>query len=179
MTVDRRRIHHQCGRLGQLRAFCHAARLKGFAEAAARLGLGAAAVSNHVRELEHGLEALLFERSGARTSLASGDETLYALAEPLVRAMDALTDRLTPGHDHSVSGRYVQPAVRRYGRRAARSRCQSGDRNRWIGGHQALCRERTGDLRNAQPLHPRNRSAFCHAARGLSPALPLPRVRAA
>ena len=105
MAVDRRRIYHKRDRLRQLRAFCHAARLESFTQAAERLGLGPPAVSLHVRELEHELESRLFERSTTSIRLTPAGETLYALAEPLVKGMDELPDDLMTRIDERVSGR--------------------------------------------------------------------------
>ena len=48
-----------------------------------------------VRELEHELEAVLFERSGPRISLSPAGEQLFAIAGPLVEAMDGLPDVVT------------------------------------------------------------------------------------
>lgn len=105
MAVDRRRIYHKRDRLRQLRAFCCTARRESFAQAAAQLGLSPQAVSLHIRELEHELESMLFERSASSISLTPAGETLYAFAEPLVKGMDGLSDNLMDRIDDSVSGR--------------------------------------------------------------------------
>ena len=95
MVVDRKRIYHKRDRLRQLRAFCHAARSQSITRAAAELGITQSAVSMQVRELEHELEAVLFERSGPRISLSPAGEQLFAIAGPLVEAMDGLPDVVT------------------------------------------------------------------------------------
>ena len=92
MAVDRKRIYHKRDRLRQLRAFCHAARSQSITRAAAHLGITQSAVSMQVRELEHELEAVLFERSGPRIALSPAGDELFAIAGPLVEAMDRLPE---------------------------------------------------------------------------------------
>ena len=103
MAVDRKRIYHKRDRLRQLRAFCHAAQFQSITRAAAHLGITQSAVSMQVRELEHELEAVLFERSGPRISLSPAGEQLFAIAWPLVEAMDGLPDVITGQLGDSVS----------------------------------------------------------------------------
>ena len=105
MAVDRQRIYHKRDRLRQLRAFCCTARRESFAQAAAHLGLSPQAVSLHVRELEHELQSMLFERSASSIRLTTAGETLFAFAEPLVKGMDGLSDSLMERIDDSISGR--------------------------------------------------------------------------
>ena len=92
MPVDRKRIYHKRDRLRQLRAFCHAARSQSFTRAGTHLGITQSAVSMQVRDLEHELEAVLFERIGPRVSLSPAGKQLFAIAEPLVEAMDRLPE---------------------------------------------------------------------------------------
>ena len=74
-------------------------------QAAERLLLSQPAVSLHVRELEHELEAVLFERHGPRISLTRAGECLYQLAMPLVEGMNRLPDVFAEEHDDgNVSG---------------------------------------------------------------------------
>ena len=94
MTTIRKRFSDKRDRLRQLRAFCHAARFRSITRGAEHLGLSQPAVSLHVRELQHELEAVLFERDGQRLSLTRAGEALYEIAEPLVQAMDELPDAL-------------------------------------------------------------------------------------
>ena len=103
MAVDRKRIYHKRDRLRQLRAFCHAARSQSITRAAADLGITQSAVSMQVRELEHELEAVLFERSGPRISLSPAGEQLFGIACPLVEAMDGLPDVLAGQLGDSIS----------------------------------------------------------------------------
>ena len=104
VTSDRRRVYHKRDRLRQLRAFCHAARYASITRAAERLHISQPAVSLHVRELEHELEAVLFERSGPRISLTRAGTRLFRIAMPLVEAMDGLTDSFTEELDDLLAG---------------------------------------------------------------------------
>ena len=90
MAVNRQRIYHKRDRLKQLRAFYYAAHLRSITQAAERLGLSQPAVSLHVRELEHELEAMLFDRGGPRISLTAAGETLFQLVSPLIEGVDDL-----------------------------------------------------------------------------------------
>ena len=94
MDVYRQRIHHKRDRLRQLRAFCHAARLRSITRAAEHLLLSQPTVSFHVHELEHELEAVLFERRGPRIALTPAGECLLRIAMPLVEAMETMSDTL-------------------------------------------------------------------------------------
>ena len=103
MATSRRRAHDKRDRLRQLRAFCRAAQRLSITRGAEDLGLSQPAVSSHVRELQHELEAVLFERSGQRLSLTPAGETLYEIAMPLVQAMDDMPDELVRGLAEEVS----------------------------------------------------------------------------
>ena len=105
MAAGRKRIHDKRDRLRQLRAFCRAAQRLSITRGAEDLGLSQPAVSSHVRELQHELEAVLFERNGQQLSLTPAGETLYEIAMPLVRAMDDMPDELVRGLAEEVSGR--------------------------------------------------------------------------
>ena len=104
MTVDRNRIHDKRDRLRQLRAFCHVAQRESITEAARHLGISQPAVSRHVRELTHELEAVLFERSGPRITLTPAGERFHRLARPLVEAMDRLPCDFLREIDDLISG---------------------------------------------------------------------------
>ena len=104
MAVNRERIYHKRDRLRRLRAFCHAAESQSITRAAAHLGVTQAAVSMQIRELEHELEAVLFERSGPRISLSPAGQQLFGIAQPLVEAMDRLADVRSEQFDESFSG---------------------------------------------------------------------------
>ena len=86
----KRRIQSKRDRVRQLRVFCETVRLGSVTAAAERLGLTQPAVSMQVRELELELGAELLERSGAGTAVTPAGERLHALADPLVRGVDAL-----------------------------------------------------------------------------------------
>ena len=104
MAIDRQRLYHKRDRLRQLRAFSHAARLGSAARAAEHLSISQPAVSLHVRELEHELEAVLFERRGPNISLTAAGERLYAIVRPLVESMESLAESFVDGLDDSVTG---------------------------------------------------------------------------
>ena len=87
-----RRIRDKRDRVRQLRAFCEVVRQQNLTRAAERLGLSQPAVSIQLRELEHELEAELFERYAGGVSPTPAGERLHALAAPLVRGVDALFD---------------------------------------------------------------------------------------
>ena len=95
MAVDRAGLYRRPNRLGQLRAFCHAARLESFAGAAEHLDLDPQMVSLHVRELERELETSLFARSGPRISLTASGRRFYTMAQPLVAGMEGLRESFT------------------------------------------------------------------------------------
>ena len=105
MAVGSQRMYHKRDRLRQLRAFCQAARLESITQAADSLGLSQPAVSLHVRELENEMEAILFDRSGARISLTPAGKRLYDLAESLVQGMDDLSTSFVERLDGAISGR--------------------------------------------------------------------------
>ena len=104
MAVDRQRIYHKRDRLKQLRAFCYAAKFESMTLSGEHLGISQPAVSLHVRELEHELEAVLFDRAGPRVSLTPAGEHLYRLAGPLVEAVDRLPATCASELDAPVSG---------------------------------------------------------------------------
>lgn len=104
MAVDRRWIVGKRDRLRQLRAFCRAARLGTMAQAAESLGLRPPAVALAVRELEHELDTMLFERGGGGVTLTAAGERLHALAGPLVDAMDALLEDFAERVGDDVTG---------------------------------------------------------------------------
>ena len=104
MAADRQRIYHKRDRLRQLRAFCHAARFESITRSAEHLSISQPAVSLHVRELEHELEAILFDRIGPRVALTDAGERLYRLAMPLVEAMDRLAGTFSDEPEDPYSG---------------------------------------------------------------------------
>ena len=104
MAIDRQRIYHKRDRLRQLRAFCHAAHFGSATRAADRLSISQPAVSLHVRELEHEMEAVLFERHGPNIALTPAGQQLYEIALPLVESMDRLSETFASGIEGSESG---------------------------------------------------------------------------
>ena len=122
MAVNRKRIRHKRDRLRRLQAFCHAARFESISRSAECLAISKSTVSLHVRELEHELGAVLFDRIGSRIALTEAGKRLYGLAMPLVEAMDALSasfpgeiDGQTSGEIHLAAGpsaaAFVLPAI--------------------------------------------------------------------
>ena len=79
-------------RLRQLRAFCHAARLRSISQAAEQLGVSQPAVSRQVRTLEEELSVILFNRRGPKIALTETGRRLLELAAPFVESMDRLPD---------------------------------------------------------------------------------------
>ena len=104
MAVDRRQNYRKRHRVPQLRALCEAARLGSLAQAAQRLGLSPQAASIHVRELEHELDAKLFERGRGGVTLTSAGERLLALAGPLVDGMERLFEDFGERVEDDVRG---------------------------------------------------------------------------
>ena len=104
MALDRRRIVHKRDRFRQLRAFCTSARLGSIARAAEELGMRPAAVSLQVRELEHELDARLFERGGGVKLTAAGAR-FHALAGPLVEKIARLFEDFAARIERDVTGR--------------------------------------------------------------------------
>ena len=111
MAADRRQLFQKRDRLRQLQAFCYAAKFGSMTRAAEELLISQPAVSLHVRELEHELETVLFERNGPRIALSRAGECFYELAKPLVEGMIALArgiadelEELTTGELRVASG---------------------------------------------------------------------------
>ena len=102
--MDRRHSVRKRDRLRQLRAFSRAARLGSMARAAEHLGLSPPAVALQVRELEHELDAVLFDRGGGGVTMTAAGERFHALAGPLVDAMDALLEDFVDRIEDDVSG---------------------------------------------------------------------------
>ena len=104
MAIDLQRIFRKRDRLRQLRAFCRAAELESITRSAEHLSISQPMVSLHIRELEHEVEALLFDRIGPRVALTSAGECLYRLAMPLLESMDHLTATVAPSLGESMGG---------------------------------------------------------------------------
>ena len=104
MAGDGKHHHPRRDRLKQLRAFCHAARLRSISRAAERIFASQPAVSQQVRTLEEELAVSLFERSGPRIALTPAGARLYQLASPLVEGIDRLPGTFIERHHGIASG---------------------------------------------------------------------------
>ena len=104
MATDRQQLYQKRDRLRQLQAFCCAARFRSMTRAAEQLLISQPAVSLHVRELEHELGTVLFERNGPRIVLSPAGERFYELAVPLLEGMDGLDCELARKLDDLDSG---------------------------------------------------------------------------
>jgi DNA-binding transcriptional LysR family regulator len=104
MAGDGKRDHPRRDRLKQLRAFCHAARLRSISRAAEHIFASQPAVSQQIRTLEDELAVTLFERSGPRIALTPAGARLYQLASPLVEGVDRLPDTFIEQHHGVASG---------------------------------------------------------------------------
>ena len=90
--MRQRRIRDKRDRVRQLRIFCEVVRAGSISGAAERLALTQPAVSIQVRELEHMVGAILFERDSRGALPTTAGERLHALAAPLVEGVDTLFD---------------------------------------------------------------------------------------
>ena len=104
MATDRQQLYQKRDRLRQLQAFCCAAKFGSMTRAAEQLLISQPAVSLHVRELEHELDTVLFERNGPRIALSPAGERFYQLAAPLVEGMDGLEREFARESDDLDSG---------------------------------------------------------------------------
>ena len=104
MTTDRRPLYQKRDRLRQVQSFCYAAKLGSMTKAAEELLSSQPVVSLHIRELEHELETVLFERRGPRIALSPAGERFYEIALPLVEGMDGLDGELARALDNLDSG---------------------------------------------------------------------------
>ena len=98
-------LHHpRRDRLKQLRAFCHAARLRSISRAAEHIFASQPAVSQQIRALEEELGVSLFKRSGPRIALTPAGARLYQSASPLVEGLDRLPDTFIEQYHGIASG---------------------------------------------------------------------------
>ena len=104
MATNRQQLYQKRDRLRQLQAFCHAASFGSMTRAAEQLLISQPAVSLHVRELEHELGTVLFERNGPRIALSPAGERFYELAARLVEGMDGLDREFARALDNLDSG---------------------------------------------------------------------------
>jgi DNA-binding transcriptional LysR family regulator len=75
-----------------LRSFCFAAQAGNFSRAAELVALSQPSVSLQIQALEKELGTVLFQRRGPRITLTPDGQALYALAWPLVNALDSLPE---------------------------------------------------------------------------------------
>ena len=104
MVGEEKHLHPRRDRLKQLRAFCHAARLRSISRAAEHIFASQPAVSQQIRTLERELAVALFERNGPRIALTPAGARLYQLASPLVEGIDRLPDTFIEQHHGIASG---------------------------------------------------------------------------
>ena len=154
MASGRRSTYYKRDRFRQLRAFCRAARLGSITRAAERLGLSQSAVSLHVRELEHELKAVLFDRDGSGISLTEAGERCYALADPLVEGTEELFAHFDERAEEDLTGRVdiatgvvgaafvLPPYIKRFRDRCPRVRLRV--RNRPLG--EGMAHLRAGEV---------------------------------
>ncbi|QGZ63430.1 LysR substrate-binding domain-containing protein [Paraburkholderia acidisoli] len=83
--------------LNAVKAFEVAARVGGFAQAAAELGVSAAAVSQQVRNLEEFLGKQLFVRTGNRIALTDAGLAIYPQTARALNDIAAMTVRIVEG----------------------------------------------------------------------------------
>lgn len=77
----------------QLRAFCAVAKSGKMTDAAEQLFLSQPAISLQISALEREMDTVLFERHGPRINMTREGQELYAMARPLVEALDSLNTR--------------------------------------------------------------------------------------
>lgn len=97
--------YYKQNRLQQLRGFCSAAQAGNISKAAEKLFLSQPSVSLQVQALERELKVTLFERRGPKISLTPDGQTLYDLAEPLVKQIDKLHETFAAARGGMETGR--------------------------------------------------------------------------
>lgn len=103
MPTDKQ-AYYKNNRLKQMRAFCQVVRCGSVTQAAQKLFLSQPSVTLQVQALERELNTTLFERHGPTLRLTPDGETLYTLAEPLVRGIDELQSNFVAQHGRLESG---------------------------------------------------------------------------
>ncbi|MHB1116058.1 LysR family transcriptional regulator [Sideroxydans sp.] len=118
--------YYKDSRIKQMRAFCEVVRSGSVTQAAQKLFISQPSVTLQIQALERELNVTLFERRGPVLKLTPDGESLYALAEPLVKGVDGLQENFAALHGRLESGElnigagestilYVLPeAVRRF-----------------------------------------------------------------
>lgn len=103
MDKDKQHYYKQ-NRLKQMRAFCEVVRSGSVTQAAQNLFLSQPSVTLQIQALERELNVTLFERRGPVLKLTPDGESLYALADPLVKGIDGLEDDFAALHGRLESG---------------------------------------------------------------------------
>jgi DNA-binding transcriptional LysR family regulator len=118
--------YYKDSRIKQMRAFCEVVRCGSVTQAAQKLFISQPSVTLQIQALERELNVTLFERRGPVLKLTPDGESLYELAEPLVKGIDGLQENFAALHGRLESGElnigagestilYVLPeAVRRF-----------------------------------------------------------------
>ena len=118
--------YYKDSRIKQMRAFCEVVRSGSVTQAAQKLFISQPSVTLQIQALERELNVTLFERRGPVLKLTPDGESLYELAEPLVKGVDGLQENFAALHGRLESGElnigagestilYVLPeAVRRF-----------------------------------------------------------------
>jgi len=88
----------------QLKAFCLTHQHANLSKAGRLLGMSQPATSLLIKSLETRLDTKLFERRGPKISTTQNGEHLYALALPIVNALDELPDKYSSLHGEVNSG---------------------------------------------------------------------------
>ncbi len=125
--MDRdKQSYYKHNRLKQMRAFCEVVRTGSITQAAQNLFLSQPSVTLQIQALEREFGVTVFERRGPVLKLTPDGETLYGLADPLVKGMDSMEENFAALHGRLESGElnigagestilYVLPeAVRRF-----------------------------------------------------------------
>lgn len=95
--------------LRELRTFCVAAEHESFREAAEKLFVTASAVSHQIKNLETELGKRLFERGPRAVRLTTDGEMLYGDVQPLLKQIDAVSERHRAETPRSSLNISVQP----------------------------------------------------------------------
>lgn len=102
-------LKHRRLSLRGLRAFCIAAELDSFREAAERLFITPSAVSHQIKSLEQEIGTQLFERRARSISLSQAGASLYEDIRPLIDQLDTVASRHQLTQSRSILRISVQP----------------------------------------------------------------------
>ncbi len=92
-----------------LRTFCVAGRHQSFRIAAEELFVSTSAVSHQIKALEQELQQVLFDRKAQTMELTEAGEALYAEISPLIRQIEAVTERFSARFGRRALRVSVQP----------------------------------------------------------------------